>query len=124
MQRIALEYISGLVFSVVGFFGLAGLHTLLEMIGFELTWGGDKGKFFWGMFLGLPLGSILGFVLVNRLYFKVATWNSQGMLLAFIVGVFGNFGGLYFMDRLGGGFFLAVPPLVVLACVCAFNIRE
>jgi hypothetical protein len=121
MQKIIFEYISGLVFSVFGFLGLAGLHALLEMVGFELTWGGDKGKFFWGMFLGLPAGSIFGFLVVDRLYFKVDTWSFRGMLLAFIIGVLGNVVGLYFLDRFGGGFFLAIPPLIVLACLCVFN---
>jgi hypothetical protein len=122
MQKIIFEYISGLVFSVFGFFALAGLHTLFEMVGFELAWGGDKGKVFWGMFFGLPGGSILGFLVVDKLYFKIDTWYFQGMLMAFIVGVIANVVALYLIDRLGGGFLLAIPPLVSLACVWAYNI--
>jgi hypothetical protein len=124
MKRIAFEYICGLLFSVIGFFGLAGVHTLLEMIGFRLDWGGDKSKLFWALFLGLPIGSILGFIGVDRFYFKMDNWNFLGMFLAFIVGAFCNFIGLYFMDRFGGWSLLALLPLVVLACVCVFNIRE
>jgi hypothetical protein len=122
MKKIIFDYVSGLVFSVIGFIGFSNLYSLAQILGLELTWGGDKGKFFWGTFLGLPVGSIFGFLVVDKLYFKLDTWNFPGMLSAFVIGILGNLVGLYLLDRLGGGFFFFLPFLIILVCTYSYNL--
>jgi len=43
----------------------AGVYNMLNM-----TYGGDKGKVLFGLFIGLPLGSILAIILTEKLIYK------------------------------------------------------
>jgi len=65
MWRILIEFFSSLILSVIVFFMSAGVYNMLNM-----TYGGDKGKVLFGLFIGLPLGSILAIILTEKLIYK------------------------------------------------------
>jgi len=117
-MKIILDCLSGLVFALIGFISFAYLHSLF---GIELEWGGDKGQVFWGIFLGLPIGSVFGFIVADRLFFRIRDLNLPGISLALVVGVLGNILGIYLLDRLGSEFAFFLPFLTIFTCTCLYN---
>ncbi len=93
-------------------------------MGIELDWGGDKGQVFWGIFFGLPLGCVCGFLVIDKVFFGTAGWNVRGIVSAIVVGVLGDFLGIFLMDSLGGQVIFFLPVLIVLACECAYNLTR
>ncbi len=123
MSKIIYEFISGLVFSIIGFFILIGFHDLLLILKIKLDWSGT-GRFFWGMFLGLPIGSIFGFVLINKLYFKIFILNIYSLIISFIFGIIGGIILIILHDYLnfGQSLFIIMPILITLMCLCGYRV--
>ncbi len=117
MKKIIADYVSAMVFSIIGFFAFIYLHP---MIGF--VWGGDKGQLFSGMFLGLPLGMVLGFLLIDGFLFEMDTRNFPGIVSSFVTCILGNLAGVYLADNLGGEFLLFFPFLLILICTYVYNL--
>jgi hypothetical protein len=122
MRRIFLDFFSGLILSIIGFLMFAGLYSAFELLRININYGGDKGKVLFGLFFGLPLGSILGIVLTEKLVYKAQGWNILGIILAALLSVIGNYLGIIMLDRIGGWVFILIPLLVVSICVFGYNI--
>lgn len=123
MKTTISEFFSGLLFSLPGFLIFAKLNDLLEKLGMELAFGGDKAAIFWGLFLGLPLGNILGFMMIDKFYNKVEACNISGIIMGFVFGLLGNFAGVYLLDIFGGKFLFVIPILITFLCLCGYKIN-
>ena len=120
MKRTIYESLVGLLFSIIGFFVFIGFYDALAMLKIEPTWGGDKGRLFWGIFLGLPVGCAFGIGLINKFYFKVGI-AVPGMVLSIVLGIIASFIGVFLLDKFGGWFLVAIPLLVVAMSVCGYS---
>jgi hypothetical protein len=121
MRRILLDFVSSLIFSVVGFLVFACIYNALESR-LDIDFAGDKGKVFFGLFFGLPFGSILGILLIEKLIYKAQGWNILGIVLAALLSVVGNYLGIIMLDKIGGSVVILIPLLVVSVCVFGYSI--
>jgi hypothetical protein len=99
---------------------MAWLHNFLEFL--EIDFGGDKGTVLAGLFFGIPIGSILGIVLSEKLIYKAHGWNAFGIGLAASMGLISVFFGIRMMDHFGSKFIFFIPFLTVLICIVAYQI--
>jgi hypothetical protein len=121
-RRILLEFVLGLVSSVIGFFLFSGIYILLESLGLEVEFWGDKAGALFGLFLGLSIGGGFGVLFVERFLYKRHNLITIPLCSAILLGVFGNYLGLIILDKAGGGFVLMLPLLVALLCVIGYNV--
>jgi len=117
MGRILIEFFSSLILSVIAFFMSAGVYSMLNV-----TYGGDKGKVLFGLFLGLPLGSILGIVLTEKLIYKTLGWNIFGIIIAALLSLITNYLGLMMLDKMGSGTIIIIPLFVTVICLFGYHI--
>lgn len=117
MGRILIEFFSSLILSVIAFFMSAGVYNMLNV-----TYGGDKGKVLFGLFLGLPLGSILGIVLTEKLIYKSLGWNIFGIIIAALLSLITNYLGLMMLDKMGSGTIIIIPLFVTVICLFGYHI--
>jgi hypothetical protein len=117
MGRILIEFFSSLILSVIAFFMSAGAYNLLNV-----TYGGDKGKVLFGLFLGLPLGNILGIVLTEKLLYKTLGWNIFGIIMAVLLSLITNYFGLMMLDKMGSGTIILIPLFVAVFCLFGYHI--
>lgn len=121
IKKILVEYFSGLLLSVFGFLLFVGVHNLLSVIKINIGVGGDKAKIFMGLFIGLPLGSIAGMLLVDRFVYKSGTINYVSSVIALILGFLGVFCGVIMLDKIGGQSVLFIPIIVTGLCLLGLN---
>jgi len=121
MKKSIYEGLSGLFFSIIGFFLFIGFYDALATSRIEMTWGGDKGRLFWGIFLGLPIGCAFGIGLIDKFYFKVGVMI-LGMILSVVLGIIGSFVGVFLLDKFGGCFLVGIPFLVAVTSVCGYRV--
>jgi hypothetical protein len=121
VKKIFLEFCAGLILSVMGFLLFAVIYNALEILKVNINFWGDKGKVLFGLFFGLPLGSILGILLSEKLIYKTQGWNIPGIVLAVLLSVLSNYLGIIMLEKVGGGFVIFVPLLVVVICLLGYN---
>ncbi len=122
MRRIILDFISSFVLSIIGFLAFAGIYKLLELLRFNINFGGDKGAVLFGLFFGLPLGSLLGVLINERFIYKAQDWNFIGMILAGFLSFIISYFSIIILEKYGGGCVILIPLLVAAMCVFAYNI--
>ncbi len=102
LKKIAIQYITGCIFGAAGFicflFATASIEKLLFT---EIFFGGDKSVVFSGLFLGIPIGSLVGLSTIDRLVFRAKRLNKLGLIVGFVISWFGIVFGLYLMDIVG-----------------------
>ena len=121
IKKILFEYCAGLLLSVVGFMIFVGVHNLLSVYKTNIGVGGDKAKIFMGLFLGLPLGNVLGILLVNRFVYKIGAINYFSSVIALILGFLGVYFGVIMLDKVGGLSVLFIPIVVTGLCLLGLN---
>ncbi len=121
MKRILLEFCASLILSVIGFLSFAVIYDALELLKVSINFWGDKGKVLFGLFFGLPLGSILGILFTEKLIYKTHGWNILGIVLAVLLSVVSNYLGIIMLEKVGGGFVILIPLLVVVICLLGYN---
>jgi hypothetical protein len=122
MRRVVLEYVGSVFFATVGFFVLAGVYTLIDTLDLDIDVGGDKGPFLVGILVGLPVGGVLGTILVGKVFLGERGLSVLGILLSLILVTVANYLGLVMMDRFGSRVALILPLVAAAACVLVQNI--
>jgi hypothetical protein len=121
-KKALMEYGVGLLLSIAGFWAAAGLHyALTTILRLNIQFGGDKARVFWALFLGLPLGCVLGILAVDKLIYKNDGINLLAAVLALAMGFVGAYIGLVMLDKIGGFAVLFIPMLVAFLCLLGFN---
>jgi hypothetical protein len=123
MRRIIYKICTGLVISVIGglIFSLIGnaLSNAIE----TPVYGGDKAGIVWAIVFGMPLGSVIGFLLIDKPLYHFPRNNMLGMIIGFSCGsVFGIVGGGFLLDLIRGKAILIIPLLVVCFCLKGYQI--
>jgi hypothetical protein len=107
--------------SSVGFLIAIGVYGVLMQLGMEMAFGGDKGQFFFGLFVGMPLGSMVALFLSDNIYSGVTGRHIMGLVGAAMSNILGNFLGLIMMDIMGGAIIVLLFPSVVFLTVKSYN---
>ena len=106
------RFAGGVLFSLLAAF-LLGALTVLSNLSDKIGFGGDKGVILFPLFFGMPLGGMIGFLIVDKKILKIQELSSFSAIIAFITGIIGCFVSLFLLDLLGGVSFYIVPILVV-----------
>ncbi|MGZ6208472.1 MAG: hypothetical protein ACXWMS_13075 [Syntrophales bacterium] len=112
---LVLSFFSALIFSLIG-------GVLSDAI-VTVNLGGDKAGPIWGIIFGMPLGSVIGFLLIDKIFYQFEKNNILGMTIGFLCGfAFGGIGGLFLLDLIGGKAILLIPLLTVCFCLTGYQI--
>jgi hypothetical protein len=123
IKKLALEFLAGLIVSAIGFGFFAALLQIPVLSRLETYLGGDKASVFAGLFLGLPIGGILGILLLDKIAFKTGGYNSIGIVTGLALSlILGGIGTLALLSKLGGSTFFIAPFLYVLLALVGYTI--
>lgn len=116
MQLIHKRLIYQIIGAFIALLALTACFILLDKAvnAPDLDFGGDKSSVFIVIFVILPIGSLAGIHLIDRLFFSFQGYNFAGIALGFILSILlGGIGGVLLLDKIGlfAVFFL---PLIIV----------
>lgn len=123
MVRLLSKFVSGLFFALL--FGLS-CYFLGSVLANELpniNFGGDKSGIVFGTFLGMPVGGLLGFLVVDKIVYKLETYNFLGLILGF-TGSFlvGGIGSVKLLDTIGAKAIFLIPFLILSLSLAGYQL--
>jgi hypothetical protein len=114
-HSILMKFTLGLLLALA--FGLAlsfGLDSAADE-GISFNFGGDKSNAFIVLFFGVPSGSIIGFVIIDRIIGNNAKTSWAGIVLGLISCVLlGGIGSVTLLDSMGGEKAIFVIPIMMV----------
>lgn len=123
MGRIIYKIGAGLVLSVFGALIFSLIGVVLSNAIVTVNLGGDKAGPIWGIIIGMPFGSVVGFLLIDKIFYQFQKNNIFGMTIGFLCGfVFGGIGGLFLLDLIGGEAIFVIPQLIVCFSLIGYQI--
>lgn len=120
--NLTAEFLATALAAALGYPLVSFLRLLLGHLGIEIAYGGDKAAILVPLLFGLPLGALVGMVLVEKVVCKTTGWNVLGLLLGLMFSAIAYIVGLGMMDLFGGEAILSVPFLVALARLLGYRI--
>jgi hypothetical protein len=122
-KKIVFEYLAGLVVSGLGFGFLTMLPRIPGLSWLEIYLGGDKAGVFTGLFLGVPIGGVLGIFLLGKVVFKAQDYNIMGIAVGLALSfIFGGLGTVLLISKLGGQALFIAPFLYVILALIGYTI--
>jgi hypothetical protein len=122
-KKVALEFLAGLIVSALGFGFFAALLQIPILSRLETYLGGDKASIFAGLFLGFPIGGILGIFLLDKIAFKTGGYNSMGIVTGLALSlILGGIGTVALLSKLGASTVFIAPLLYVLLALIGYTI--
>ncbi|MFA5191959.1 MAG: hypothetical protein WC740_14610 [Verrucomicrobiia bacterium] len=119
LKNLSLELGAAVACSFAGFWAAMLFYDLLLESGMYWYPAGDKSNGIVGIFVGCPLGSLLGVVLVDRWVVRSHPWNVIGIILGLFLSYPVAIAGLYATSRLGLGSIMFLGfPLIISIGVC------
>jgi hypothetical protein len=115
-RRILYQFAAGLILSFLVGALFSGVLTSLGNVGL----GGDKGGILFGIFLGLPVGSLLGIFLVDEGLFRLKQKNFLGGFLGFILSSVSGVESLIILDELGTVGIILAPAISTLLALVGY----
>jgi len=79
----------------------------------SINFGGDKSGVFFIVFLGLPIGSLLGFSIVDKALYKTRGWNIIGLGIGLTLSILGALIGIMLISALGVIAVVLVPVMII-----------
>ena len=115
-STVFLKFIGGLVGSI--FIGMlfGGVFNPFNVLG------GDKGGVFISIFLGMPLGSILGIIIIDKAVYKLKSYNLLGIFIGFILSFLGGVESVIVLDKFGGTGIVFAPIISTLLALAGYSI--
>jgi hypothetical protein len=83
--------------------------------------GGCKYVVITGLFIGLPIGSVLGVLLTKKLILKDGRPFILRTIISLILGLGGVVLGFYLLDVLGSQYLIIIPITVVILVLCGYH---
>lgn len=124
LRNLSLELGAAVACSFAGFWAVGMFYDLLLESGMNWYPAGDKSNGLAGIFVGCPLGSLLGVVLVDRWVVRSHPWNVIGIILGLFLSYPAAIAGLYAMDilRLGEIMFLGFPLIISIGVCIGYRV--
>jgi len=123
MVRLLSKFVTGLLFALLlGLpFYLLGSVLANELPNINL--GGDKAGIIFGTFLGMPLGGLIGFLVVDKTIYKLETYNFLGLMVGFTASFFvGGIGSVLLLDIIGAKAIFLIPLLVMSFSLAGYQL--
>ena len=115
IKKIVSEFIAAFVLSLIGYLPIAAVSFWLFKID-------HVGIILLALFFGYPLGSILGILLIDKIFFKAKGWNIIGIIISVVLSFAGAYLGLVMLDKIGSEVFIFVPLLITFLCLIGYNL--
>ena len=130
ISRIFLEYISGLICSIIISLATWGIAILFVILWLEISmplndFFNRESFVFAILFIGFPLGSTSGIILMDKLFFKLKDWNIIGIIFSFIFSfIFAVLCFIFIIQKTDNIFYLSIILFlsVPLLCLLGFHI--
>lgn len=123
MLKMFFKFGCGLVSSFLGGFLFIIIGSGVVAAFPDVNFGGDKAGVLWGIMIGMPLGSLAGFLIVDKTFYRNRSNNFLGMVIGFITGfLFGGIGGIFLLDSFGGKVIVMIPLLIVVFSMIGYQI--
>jgi hypothetical protein len=117
LEGFGLEYISGFLFSLLTYFPISIIFAVLigmDNIGMVVT----------ALFSAYLLGSIVGFLLIDRFIFKVKGSNIFAIGFSIVAGLAGGYLGLVMLDNFQNIPILLVQMIITGLVLVGYNISS
>jgi hypothetical protein len=121
IRKLTSEFIVGTIFSLIGFISGALIHYLLTKP-FNYNY---HGGVFSGLFLGMPVGSLVGILLIEKCFNKVQGYNISGLLFGFLLSsLLGGFISVVLLDTYGSKKYFLIPFIITSFSMIGFHYKE
>jgi len=114
MRRYFIKFGCALVSSFFGgcFFFIIG--SCLSIAFPDVDFGGDKAGGLWGIIIGMPMGSLAGILIIDKVIYDLIGYNIFGLAIGLVGGIiFGGIGGIFLLDEFGNKALALIPLLIV-----------
>jgi hypothetical protein len=115
LKKLGLEFVSGYFCSI-----LAYLPT--SMICFFFINTDNCGVLFITLFSAYPIGSIVGILLIEKIYFKSLEWNIPAIGIGLASGLVGGYLDLLILEIYQDIFYLFIPLIITSLVLVVYNI--
>ena len=122
IRSIIIELCAVVIGSIAGVFIILAVYKLITLLRIDINFAGDKSNILFPLFFGLPIGSVGGIVLANRLFLDNQRWNILGIVIALILNVAGLIIGVRLLDILGGKFWFLIPVIGSIGTIAGYKI--
>ncbi len=116
LKKIILEFVAGILFSLVAYIPISMICLLLVLpidnVGMAVI----------TLFLAIPLGSIVGILIVERFVFNIKRWNSVALGIAIASGLLGGYLGLVMLENVSDIPFPVIALIVTGLVLAAYNL--
>lgn len=123
VKKFVLEFLGALLLATAGSFCSVLFSDVISALKLNINLGGDKANVFSVLFIGMPIGSLLGILLVDRIFFKYQGYNLIGLCIGFVLCAFvGGVGSVMLLDEIGGSAVFFIPPLIIFLSFVGYYI--
>jgi hypothetical protein len=116
LKKIILEFVAGILFSLVAYIPISMICLLLVLpidnVGMAVI----------TLFLAIPLGSIVGILIVERFVFNIKRWNSVALGIAIASGLLGGYLGLVMLENFSDIPLPVIALIVTGLVLAAYNL--
>jgi hypothetical protein len=117
LKKFCLEFVGGFLCSNFGYIPISMICGLILQTD-------NVGTMVIALFSAYPLGSIVGILLIERIYFKVKRWNTIAIGIAIASGVGGGYLGLVVLDKIPDISFLIIQLIITGLVLVTYNISS
>ena len=121
MKKLFFKFVAALAVSLllsVMFYRVG--HYLSNTLN-SVNLGGDKSGVFFVIFLGFPLGSLLGFSLIDKLLYKTKGKNILGLAIGLILSFIGAFIGILLLDAFSFFAVFLIPVIIIIGSLIGYQ---
>ena len=125
MKIFLIQTVTAYICSVVCAICFALIYEGLNILGINMEdffVGGDKAQVFFSMFLGLPVGGLLGILLIHKLLEAEKSVSISGLLIGWLVSTGCVIGGIPLLDVFGSRAFMFFPLLASWAFMISYRV--
>jgi hypothetical protein len=122
-KKMFCELCAGLIAAVVGFGLFWALLRIPWLSRLDIYLGGDKASVFIGLFLGIPVGGVLGIFVLDKVVFKAQGYNLMGIAVGLALSlILGGIGTALLMSKFGGQAVFVAPLVFVIFALIGYTI--
>ncbi len=114
IKKLLFEFIGAILTSCVLSAGFLFLAKLIDILKLDINLGGDKASVFAVIFFGIPIGCLLGILVVDKIIFKYQGYNLLGISLGFVLCfLIGGIGSVLLIDKIGRSAVFFIPLIII-----------
>jgi hypothetical protein len=121
IKKIFIEFVAGCIFSIPGAGCAGGIYLIFSKITGQVMC--SQGALVMILSLGIPIGILVGISVADRWLSKHWKINIFGLVIGFILGLFGMVLEFFILDSIGNAGFFLMPVIPGLLSVTGYNVK-